>query len=313
MAAAQRRLVAVAIGLSPAPSSTSSTHQDDEVKSRQLLQELPELDRLAGAGALDPAHVPVPLLRRLMVPADGAPTETERLMTLLAARRTAGVGGGLDDSTESSSRHLDLDLGPLQLLGGEVSQDALAALGRRKQAAAADEDFERAGQLRDLIEVLRPRPEGPLTVDECAPPTLEGQLEFFYKNGFVILKDALSGDMLARAQAGWIAAEPPLEAQWLAARKHGKGVSRHSFREMANDAPNVARKVFAVPWDTAGNLGDDFVDLIDLPRVVPLVERLVGDTESNIYGQRRHGYARCTECGARSLPPDADGAGYTYW
>ena len=233
-------------------------------------------------------------------------------MSLIAARHAAGVGGGLDDATNASMRRMDLDLGPLQLPSGEVSAAALAELERRKQVAVEDEDYERAGQLRDLLETLRPR-KSPLTLSDCSPPTLEQQLEFFNTHGFVVLKGALSGEKLARTQACWVRAQEPLMEEFLAARAHGKGVSRHGFREMSNGAPSVPRKTLGIPWTAKGNLGDDFVDLIDLPAVVPLVERLVGDSETNIYGQRRNGAARCTECSARCLPPDADGAGYTYW
>lgn len=136
-------------------------------------------------------------------------------------------------------------------------------------------------------------------------------MAFFQRHGFVVVRAALAGGRLESAQAAWRRAEPPLRERWLSARAHGRGVSRHGFREMGDGAhvPHVARKFFGLPWDAPGNLHENFVDFIDLPSVVPLVERLVGDTEVNVYGQRRRGAARCTECSARCLPPDQDGAG----
>jgi hypothetical protein len=243
-----------------------------------------------------------------MRPAPGQPTETERLAALLAARRLAGRGGGLDDSLDASARRTDTDLPPLQNLDGSMSATAIAELERRQLDAAAAEDYARAGQLRDTLAALRPRP--PLTLEDAAPATLAEQEAFFAEHGFVVVREALAGDRLARVQAGWSAASPALREEWEHARRPGVGVNRHGFASGAT----VSRKIYPVPWTAPGQIGDAFVDLIDLPAVVPLVDALVGDTETNVYGQRRHGHARCTECSARSLPPDPEEAtGYTYW
>ena len=243
-----------------------------------------------------------------MRPAPGQPTETERLVSLLSRRRAAGIGGGLDDSLDASGRRADTDLPALQNLDGTLSAIALAELERRQREAAAAENYERAGQLRDLLAAVRPQP--PLSLRDAAPTTLAAQEAFFAEYGFVVVQKALAGERLAKVQAGWVSASSGLRAEWEHARRGGVGLNRHNYASGAS----VPRKFYSVPWGAPGNIGDDFVDLIDLPKVVPLVERLVGNTETNVYGQRRHGHARCTECSARSLPPDPiEAVGYTYW
>lgn len=108
-----------------------------------------------------------------MRPAPGQPTETERLVSLLSRRQAAGLGGGLDDSLDASGRRADTDLPALQNLDGTVSALALAELERRQREAAAAEDYERAGQLRDLLAAVRPQP--PLSLWDAAPTTLQGR------------------------------------------------------------------------------------------------------------------------------------------
>ena len=268
---------------------------------------MPPRQRLSHAlRAIAPASADAAVVEA-MRPAPGEPTETERLMGLLDERRAAGLGGGLDDSLEATTPRTDTDLPPLQNLDGTMSAPALAELERRQHEAGAAQDYERAGQLRDIIAAVGPQP--PLSLDEAAPTTLAEQLAFFDTHGFVVVRQAVPADRLARVQAGWTAAAPALRRQWEEARRHGVGVNRHSFASGAS----VSRKMFGVPWDAPGQIGDGFVDLIDLPQVVPLVESLVGDTETNVYKQRRHGHARCTECSARSVPPDPEAIGYTYW
>lgn len=75
----------------------------------------------------------------------------------LAERKRAGVGGGLDDAMHCTGRASDTDLGALQLRSGRICSEKLTELARRQMAAAAAEDYERAGQLRDLLETLRVR------------------------------------------------------------------------------------------------------------------------------------------------------------
>jgi excinuclease UvrABC nuclease subunit len=55
-----------------------------------------------------------------------------------------------------------------------ISEEALQTLQARQRAAAAAEDYETAGRLRDLVAALRPSL--PLTLDDCSPPTLESQV-----------------------------------------------------------------------------------------------------------------------------------------
>lgn len=242
-----------------------------------------------------------------MRPAPGQPTETERLAEILSRRRAAGLAGGLDDSLNATVERRDADLPALQNLDGTMSGVTLAELERRRRKAAASEDYERAGQLRDLLAAVRPRPQ--LSLEDAAPSTLAEQEAFFAEHGFVVVRHALAGERLAKVQAGWLSASSALRAEWEEAKRYGVGLNRHSFASGAT----VSRKFYSVPWTAPGQIGDDFVDLIDLPKVVPLVEKLVGDSETNVYGQLRHGRARCTECSARSLPPDSEAVGYTYW
>ena len=115
-------------------------------------------------GQLHPSSVTPPTLRRLMQPQPDGPTETERIMGSLPP---------------------DIELGapPKRLLDGSggVTEATLSWLRSLEATAAGSARYERAAYIRDLIEVIRPRPK--LTALECAPDTLEEQAQFFFENG----------------------------------------------------------------------------------------------------------------------------------
>jgi hypothetical protein len=44
---------------------------------------------------------------------------------------------------------------------------------------------------------------------------------FFEEHGFVVVRNALAGERLARVQAAWAAAAPAVKTRWEEARKYG--------------------------------------------------------------------------------------------
>ena len=206
---------------------------------------------------------------------------------------------------------------------------------------AKAERYERAGYIRDLLEVIRPKP--PRSAMDFAPEGLEAQAQCFFDNGFVVIRDALAPGRLAAIQAAWERFEPPCKAAWLDNRAHNLGINRHSFHhaDAASGRTVVQRKMFGIGGKEVGDvpflqLDDAFLDLIDAPSVWPVAQRvLVGDhpdislpgspasaphtstgspkQEGEDVWRIYRGKLRCTGCGPRTVPADADGAGYTYW
>ena len=95
----------------------------------------------------------------------------------------------------------------------------LEKLRARQRRAAAEGDFHAALLLQDLLFSVEPR--RPLTLEECAPPTLEGKREFFLRNGFVVVPAVLQGEQLARVQGAWARAQAPSRALWEEAKAVG--------------------------------------------------------------------------------------------
>eukprot|EP01052_Picozoa_sp_SAG31_P021835 SAG31_NODE_1707_length_7484_cov_8.798104_10_plen_187_part_00 len=161
----------------------------------------------------------------------------------------------------------------LNVQNGAVRLVTVVRNNATQDAAAAASDFGRAGQLRDLIAAIAPNSGGPMSLEQCAPRTLEGQLRFFRTNGFVVVRDALCGPALSSVQQAWDAVAPRCKEEWERQASKGRGVNRHTFAK----GTTVARKQFGVPLDIRS-----MAALMSMPDVVPFVQRLVGDPETNV-------------------------------
>lgn len=74
-------------------------------------------------------------------------------------------------------------------------------------------------------------------------------VQFFYENGFVVLRDVISPDHLSKLQAAWMHIESEELPKFMEARSHGIGISRHSFHHMEDGHDNVGRKITGFPFE----------------------------------------------------------------
>ena len=103
----------------------------------------------------------------------------------------ASWAGRARKSTDMDGRHVEERIRYLEEIGaplavdgsGQVTAAAMEGLREREAAAAARRDWRLATKIADVIDVVTPR--SPLSVDDCAPPTLDGQYDFFLEHGFV--------------------------------------------------------------------------------------------------------------------------------
>ena len=208
---------------------------------------------------------------------------------------------------------------------GRVAEAELAALAGREAVAVAGRDYRLAAQLRDLQEVLRPRPAGPLkAVRDCAPRAVEDQLGFFLKQGFCVLPNAVQPALLQRLQAAWRQPEAAAREQWQRDRAGGGGIRGQNFAVAPVGGPRVHRTFFDIPEFLEQD--DAFLDLIDLPAVVRLVEKVCGLGSLHVEPDRSwvggfpasdksayHGVAQCSGFQARVVPSDGNADGYISW
>lgn len=289
-------------------SSTTALLEAEVVDST----ELDELRQSLSEGTLVTRSLPASVVRALMQPSVDEPTETERITASLPG--DIGLGDTprplLDEGTAASTPEM------LQWL-----------CSLRDQAVKAH-DYRRASYIHQLHECLRPKPA--LTLQDCAPESVEAKADFFLKNGFVCVENALGGAALSRAQAAWAEFERPSKDMWLDARQHNHGIARHSFRDADEGFPVVARKWFGITGLTYSQpanvnpvaqpfleLDDAFLDLIDYSdEVWQTAERVLCGPHANDLEPERlpqRGTVRCTGVGPRTYPSDADAEGYTYW
>eukprot|EP01047_Picozoa_sp_COSAG01_P045017 COSAG01_NODE_4118_length_5335_cov_3.316272_2_plen_346_part_00 len=292
-------------------------------------------ERLA-AGTLVPSQHDPQLLRELMRPPAGflgypdRPTENERLLRdALAA--------------DVSLPH------PMFDGHGRMTAAALAELQARKSAAAAAEDYRTAQYLLDTIAALGPREHrgrssaapAPSIEDFVVDPAHPAAAaELFFRSGFCVVRRALSPESTAAMMQAWEVEEASTRPAWEASRRASRGIARHGFP----DAGGVSRKMYGFTrslWD----VDMAFVDLVDRMRALPVLKfvltkgqglpMLPGEAPltaaqtqlpspvfssrmADVAGAREQaafqanlGVLRCTGAGSRSLPSDADAAGYT--
>ena len=169
--------------------------------------------------------------------------------------------------------------------------------------AAVSRDFRRGAALQDLLHVVEPK--APLTVDECCPDTPEECLNFFLREGFVCVRELFPPDALRGMQAQWRRAQAPIRALW----EEAKLTAGNFIGEDFTPEPRFAhiphgRLWFDLPLPTLFGDADDgpgeMLDVIDPPRLVPVLEEIVGPDVQLVGIQ------------PRTVPPEQN-QGYTSW
>ena len=313
--AASRRLAAVHAALAAATETDTVTALDPAIGTDEWDALCWELSQ----GTLDTSTVSPRAIRAMMQPSPAEPTETERIVATWDEQYSdIGLGAPPRPLIDAST--------------GTVTEEQLGWLRSLREKAVAEEDFRRAAYIHQLHETIRPKP--PLTLQDCAPAGTEAKAKFFLRNGFVCVENALVGEALARCQAAWREWEAPSMEAWLDARRHNFGIARHSFGGAEEGHPVVARKWFGITGltyntDNVNPVAKSFLELdpafIDLihndsspgsDEVWQVAEQVLSgpgpagvDLEPDRAAGR--GQVRCTGCGPRTYPSDADAEGYT--
>lgn len=339
----QRRLQSLSAQLLATTTTTTAIASGDTILEAPEVEVDPDLLESAAAamvaGELDTRDVPPEIVRELMRPEPGflgyaeSPTETERLLA---------------DAEAVQIERGNIPRGLFDPLTGQMTSAGLADLTRRKQAAIAAEDYRMAEYLKQTISVLGPN-DCPTTTEDCVGSAEDPQAaaDLFFQNGFIILRDCFTPSAVAAMSAAWDVADSIERPAWESARRASRGIARHGFP--ANRVPDgigvVSRKFYGLSASLF-DLDDAFVDLIDSPKVLPVLKwvltkgsglpHLNGEPEltsaqgtlpkpvtsprmEDIAGAREqaafqanYGTLICTGAGARIYPADADGTGYTY-
>ena len=253
-------------------------------------------------------------------------------MRRATTRRLRAVAASLQASSQASSQAApefveeeDPDTAPAlehplaQRPDGAVEEYELERLREREMEAVERRHYRLATQLRDLQEALRPNQ---LTLEECAPPTLEAQYQFFLRKGFCVLPDAIEPDVLSEIQAAWSRVVEPVQKQWREDTAQCSGVSGISFQHVPDavaarySSPPLYRTFFDIPKFLESD--DAFLKLIDRPKVVALLERLVGSggitsDARTPQGSPYNGIASVGGFQARTVPPEDNDEGYISW
>eukprot|EP01052_Picozoa_sp_SAG31_P037626 SAG31_NODE_4890_length_2882_cov_3.387352_2_plen_215_part_00 len=196
---------------------------------------------------------------------------------------------------------------------GFLVPEDVAMLEQLEAEAVKQRDYRLAAQLRDTIDVLTPqRTDGrQLTLADFAPQGLSAQLSCFWESGFVVLHGLLQGDDLKRARAAWLDVEPVHRAKFMAAADGV--VSAHG--EVGND--------FAYGIPNLMELDDVFIDLMDHPKLVDVVQHVAGaggldDFTTPATDRRYHGVMRLGDMSGNIIVSEtpngkANELGYTMW
>jgi hypothetical protein len=253
------------------------------------------------------------------------------------AEPSALVGGGLPASVPSDRYEQASAAGAAVTamdLVGRLQQDAttgavlpaeLERLAHAEREAANCSDYLLAAELKRVRDVLTPRPAvSPL---ECAPRTTEEQVEFFLRNGFCIVPEVVVGDQLRRLQGAWDAAAAPEHERWEAAKADTlrSGVEHPSLLSNGTYAYDSGRFYPESTYDLGNLLSKDdvFLEIVDHPKLVPLLSAVVGSggIETEHYradGSPYNGMMRVGGMGGRIVPPEGNHGthgqcGYISW
>ena len=162
----------------------------------------------------------------------------------------------------------------------------VAMLEQLEAEAVARRDYRLAAQLRDTLDVLTPRPGGPLVLADVAPEGVSAQLSCFWKNGFVVLHGLLHGEALERAQAAWLRAEPSCREKFFASVPGSAAAHGEAGNNFKWGIPNLME------------LDDIFIDLSDHPKLTAVMQHVAGagglddDSSTPAMDRRYHGVMR---------------------
>ena len=172
---------------------------------------------------------------------------------------------------------------------GGVATEDLEHLEQLKVTAVARQDYRQAAWLHSTVEALRRRP-SIWTREQCMPVDLCAQVDFFLRNGFVLVDSVLGPEQLDRAREAWNTAQVPIQRDWEA-----RGRPDGYF-----DIPNLLE------------LDDVFVDMVDSPALLPLMSRVTGFDDRQDSGPV-NGSTRVSKMTGRVVPSSSDAPSYTWW
>ena len=243
-----------------------------------------------------------------------------RLRTVATALSAAGPVAFVEHEDPDTALALEHPLA--QRVDGQVEGHELERLRLREAEAVEARQYRLATQLRDLQECLDPRNQ--LTLEKCCPPTLETQYQYFLRQGFVVLPDAIDATLLREIQEAWTRVVEPVQKQWAEDIQQGEGIDGLFFKKPPASSiaapttrgPVLYRTFFDIPNFLEQD--DAFLNLIDRPKVVALLERLVGlggvTTEERTPQQSPyHGVASVGGFQARTVPSENNEEGYISW
>ena len=131
--------------------------------------------------------------------------------------------------------------------------------------------------------------------------SMEQAEEFFRRNGYWVFKDAVSGEWLARLQEKWLEAAAPARELWERAHavndeplKPAPPISVPDLRGQLRHAPGY----FDIP--RFAEYDESMLHLLDNPRIIPLLQRVMG------------GKVQVKQIQGRTVPAEAADR-YTRW
>ena len=205
------------------------------------------------------------------------PASERRLVVLRTAlcggQRVAGaaadaggaVGGGDDEEAraiEERMHDLRAQLDALQLKLGSLSADAPLGAGGDDNSALTTIAAAHRSAVAD-VEQLRHASSG----DGVAPVEMR---EFFRRFGYWVVPDAVQGEALARLQRAWLRESAAAREVWEAEKSKGQEPQGMGFA----GGTWVARTYFDLPRFAEAD--PSFRDLLDNPRVFPLIRSVMG-------------------------------------
>ncbi|MEC8930146.1 MAG: phytanoyl-CoA dioxygenase family protein [Candidatus Latescibacterota bacterium] len=104
---------------------------------------------------------------------------------------------------------------------------------------------------------------------------LEGQIEAYKRDGFIIIEDGLQGDELSRVQAAFEKVQAVTRLDWEAGRSKGKGVSENG--EYYASGTFHGRKYFDIYPLHLLEQDDACVEMIAHPQLFPFLSASVGE------------------------------------
>eukprot|EP01043_Picozoa_sp_COSAG02_P051109 COSAG02_NODE_5339_length_4421_cov_1.716104_5_plen_293_part_00 len=274
-------------------------------------------------------HPRLSALRRHLVTATTTTGSAQVETSTLGIGTTGPRNGDVAQQIKDECLPLTVDKSTGVTLPREIEK-----LRARQRQAVAVGDYQAALLLEDLLFSVEPRPA--LTLEDCAPSTLEAKREFFLRNGFVVVPAALQGEVLMRVQQSWARAQAPSRQLWEEAKQVGElpepldGIYFKNLnpyqRPYAPELERFAklphgRKFFDFPHEEffreAAAGGDPaLLDLVDPPSLVETLCAVCAadhvETDDMALNAKPSMPLRCIGIQPRTVPPDGEG-GYTTW